>query len=84
MPDADARAARWYAAAADKGHPEALARLADLYLTGRGVGRDDTRALACITNAADQCYPQLQCDLAYMNGTGGMMAEQVALILEGA
>ncbi len=24
------------------------------------------------------------CDLAYANGTGGMMAEQVALILEGA
>lgn len=25
-----------------------------------------------------------QCDIAYVNGTGGMMAEQVALILEGA
>ena len=25
-----------------------------------------------------------KCDLAYVNGTGGMMAEQVALILEGA
>ena len=25
-----------------------------------------------------------QCDLAYVNGTGGMMAEQVALVLEGA
>ena len=25
-----------------------------------------------------------RCDLAYVNGTGGMMAEQVALILEGA
>jgi len=24
------------------------------------------------------------CDVAYVNGTGGMMAEQVALILEGA
>ena len=24
------------------------------------------------------------CDIAYVNGTGGMMAEQVALILEGA
>jgi acetyl-CoA acetyltransferase len=25
-----------------------------------------------------------KCELAYVNGTGGMMAEQVALILEGA
>ena len=25
-----------------------------------------------------------QCDLAYVNGNGGMMSEQVALILEGA
>ena len=24
------------------------------------------------------------CDIAYANGTGGMLAEQVALILEGA
>jgi TPR repeat protein len=79
LPDADARAAHWYAAAADKGHPEALARLADLYLTGRGVGRDDTRAFACITNAADQCYPQLQCDLAYMIDHGmGCEANAVA------
>ena len=25
-----------------------------------------------------------KCDLAYVNGNGGMMSEQVALILEGA
>jgi hypothetical protein len=25
-----------------------------------------------------------RCELAYANGTGGMMAEQVALVLEGA
>jgi hypothetical protein len=66
LPDADARAARWYRAAADSGHPEAQVRIADMYLTGRGVGADDRKALSQMKLAASQCYPQLQCDLAYM------------------
>ncbi len=46
--------------------------------------------LAHVTEAARQLMGRAgegqlrRCDLAYANGTGGMMAEQVALILEGA
>ena len=42
-----------------------------------------TEAALQIQGRADQRQVR-SCDVAYINGTGGMMAEQVALILEGA
>jgi len=79
LPDADSRAAHWYEAVARKNHPQALARLGDMYLTGRGVAANDAQAFACVERAARQCYPQLQCDLAYMLDHGiGCNADPVA------
>ncbi|MDE1886601.1 MAG: SEL1-like repeat protein [Gammaproteobacteria bacterium] len=70
LPDAAAECVRWYRQAAERGHPVAQDRLADLYLLGRGVPRDDAQALYWYTRTAAQAYPHALCNLAYMQDEG--------------
>ena len=44
-PQDDAKAARWYLAAAEEGFAPAQENLSRLYAAGRGIGRDEVRAL---------------------------------------
>lgn len=70
LPDAAAECARWYRQAAERGHPVAQDRLADLYMLGRGVPRDDAQALHWYARTAAQAYPHALCNLAYMQDEG--------------
>lgn len=70
LPDAAAECARWYRQAAKRGHPVAQDRLADLYMLGRGVPRDDGEALCWYARTAAQAYPHALCNLAYMQDEG--------------
>lgn len=70
LPDAAAQCARWYRQAAERGHPVAQDRLADLYMLGRGVVRDDAQALHWYARTAAQAYPHALCNLAYMQDEG--------------
>ncbi|MDE1888504.1 MAG: sel1 repeat family protein, partial [Gammaproteobacteria bacterium] len=70
LPDAAAECARWYRQAAERGHPVAQDRLADLYMLGRGVPRDDAQALHWYARTAAQDYPHALCNLAYMQDEG--------------
>ena len=47
-------AAQWYTLAAEQGHAQAQATLAELYSAGRGIGQDDTQAYAWAAIAAEQ------------------------------
>jgi len=49
----DTEAARWYGAAAEKDDAEGHAGLANLYLTGRGVAKDEKAAFRHFSKAAD-------------------------------
>ena len=46
-------AVRWYRAAAEQGHPEGLAGLAEMYSKGEGIDKDDTEALRLFEAAAE-------------------------------
>ena len=70
LPDAAAECAHWYRQAAERGHPVAQDRLADLYMLGRGVPRDDVQALHWYARTAAQAYPHALCNLAYMQDEG--------------
>lgn len=70
LPDADKQAAAWYRRAAERGHPAAQDRLADLYMAGRGVSQSDAEAFAWYRRTAEQAYPVAQCNLAYMLAEG--------------
>ncbi|HKS93139.1 MAG TPA: 2OG-Fe(II) oxygenase [Gammaproteobacteria bacterium] len=70
LPDAAAECARWYRQAAERGHPVAQDRLADLYMLGRGMPRDDAQALHWYARTAAQAYPHALCNLAYMQDQG--------------
>ncbi len=70
MPNAFQEAARWYQLAAERGHPMAQDRLADLYMLGRGVTQSDTQAFAWYARTAAQAYAMAQCNLAYMHSQG--------------
>ncbi len=49
-----ARAARWYASAAELGHAEAQYRLGNMYMMGEGVPQSDTEAIHWYEKAAQQ------------------------------
>ena len=70
LPGAAAECAHWYRQAAERGHPVAQDRLADLYMLGRGVARDDNEALRWYAQTAQQAYPHALCNLAYMQDEG--------------
>src|SRR5215469_14368830 len=53
LPDAAAQAAAWYRRAADRGHPAAQDRLADLHMIGRGVPQSDAEAFRWYRRTAE-------------------------------
>lgn len=67
-----AEAARWYRAAAERGHPGAQTQLARLCLEGRGVDRDPAEAARWLHSAAEQGVPAAQAGLGllYAEGVG--------------
>ncbi|HKT32864.1 MAG TPA: hypothetical protein VJS89_10330 [Gammaproteobacteria bacterium] len=70
LPDAATECAHWYRMAAERDHPVAQDRLADLYMLGRGLRQDDTEALRWYMRTAQQAYPHAICNLAYMQDEG--------------
>ncbi|MDE2234331.1 MAG: SEL1-like repeat protein [Gammaproteobacteria bacterium] len=70
LPNAFQEAARWYQLAAERGHPMAQDRLADLFMLGRGVSQSDAQAFAWYARTAAQAYAMAQCNLAYMHSQG--------------
>ncbi|MGA9852238.1 MAG: hypothetical protein WBR15_04845 [Gammaproteobacteria bacterium] len=79
LPNAYQEAARWYRIAAEREHPVAQDRLADLYMLGRGVPQSDTQAFQWYARTAEQAYAMAQCNLAYMHTQGlGTKPDEVA------
>ena len=70
LPEAAGECVRWYRQAAERGHPVAQDRLADLYMLGRGVPQDDSQAFHWYARTAAQAYPHAFCNLAYMQDQG--------------
>ena len=65
-------AAHSFANAADRGHPWAQYRLAQMLLEGQGVGRDSQRATTLTLAAANGGQPQAACNVGimYLFGNG--------------
>ncbi|MDE0512264.1 MAG: tetratricopeptide repeat protein [Gammaproteobacteria bacterium] len=59
-----ARAARWYASAAELGHAEAQYRLGNMYMMGEGVPQSDTEAIHWYEKAAQQGHKDAGSNLA--------------------
>ena len=59
-----ARAARWYASAAELGHAEAQYRLGNMYMMGEGVPQSDTEAIHWYEKAAQQGHKDAADNLA--------------------
>ncbi|KAI8853788.1 hypothetical protein BC829DRAFT_258230 [Chytridium lagenaria] len=70
-------AGQWYRRAADKGHSRASNNLGELYMTGRGVPRDDMVGFALFRRAAIAGLPEAEYNLGrcYREGRG-MCAER--------
>jgi TPR repeat protein len=70
-------AARLYAKAALQGDPEAHGALANLYLTGRGIAKDEKQALTHFSKAADLGHSPSILALAdaHLKGSMGLGAE---------
>lgn len=54
------QALTWYRKAADQGHAEAAYRLSALYMSGRGVNRDEKTGLTWLLKAADRGFVPAQ------------------------
>ncbi len=67
-----AQAAVWYRKAAEQGLAEAQHDLGAMYLTGRGVAKDEVQAIAWYRKAAEQdlAYSQYALGIAYSEGAG--------------
>lgn len=75
--DSPEEAARLYISAAAQGDTEAHAGLANFYLTGRGIAKDEKEALAHFSKAADQGHAlsiQVLAE-AHLKGLMGLGAE---------
>lgn len=59
-----ARAARWYASAAELGHADAQYRLGNMYMMGEGVPQSDTEAIHWYEQAAQQGHKDAGSNLA--------------------
>lgn len=64
-------AARWFAGAANSGLDEAQYELGRLYVQGRGVPRDLSRALAWLEEAAAQGMTHAEKEIERITGPGG-------------
>jgi TPR repeat protein/tRNA A-37 threonylcarbamoyl transferase component Bud32 len=67
-------AARWYARAADKGEPEAMFALGNLYFAGTGVPKQPAEASRWFARASDRGFVRAKIYLAecYEEGKGGV------------
>lgn len=74
-------AARWYARAAELGHPLAANNLGALYFDGRGVQRDFEQAARLYRTSAEGGYAIGQYNLALMLGQGRGTAPDVPQML---
>ncbi|MFA7386350.1 MAG: hypothetical protein WCZ87_01675, partial [Thiohalobacteraceae bacterium] len=76
------RAVEFYQQAADKGVPDAQARLGDLYDTGKGVPQDRPQAVRWYRKAAEQgdAYAQRKLGDAYTDGLGVAANQREAAI----
>jgi TPR repeat protein len=70
-------AARLYESASAQGDPDAHAGLANLYLTGRGIAKDEKKALAHFSKAAERGHAGAALVLAevHLKGLWGLGAE---------
>ena len=71
QPGAAEHAAAWMQQAADAGMPGAVDRLADMYLSGRGVERSAARAFELQRQLADQGYSRAAWEAGYLMDRGG-------------
>lgn len=68
----DAEAVRWYKAAAEQGHAEGLAGLADMYAKGEGVEKDPGEARLLYEKAAEAGQDRAARVLAQAYEQGGL------------
>ena len=65
-------------AAADQGDASAQCALGNMYATGRGVAKNEARAVQLCQAAADQGHAAAQCNLGVMYATGRGAAKNEA------
>lgn len=75
LAEENTEAVRWYRAAADQGHKEGLAGLADMYAKGEGVEKDLAEARSLYEKAADAGQDRAARVLAYAYEKGGLDVE---------
>lgn len=71
----DVEAVRWYRAAAEQGHADGLAGLADMYAKGEGVEKDLGEARSLYEKAADAGHDRAARVLAQAYKKGGLGVE---------
>ncbi len=67
---AGSSARHFYELSARAGHPLAVERLADLFLTGSGIMRDRQKAYSMYRQLSAWMFPHVLCQVAYMELTG--------------
>ncbi|KAJ3414971.1 hypothetical protein HDV05_005802 [Chytridiales sp. JEL 0842] len=75
------RAAEWYKKAADLGHSRACNNYGELFMTGRGVAKDDAVGVAWFKRAANNGLPEALYNVGrcYREGRGCVKDEEKAL-----
>ncbi len=75
LAEEDTEAVRWYRAAAEQGHAEGLAGLADMYAKGEGVDKDPAEARSLYEKAADAGHDRAARVLVHAYENGGLDVE---------
>jgi TPR repeat protein len=75
---ADAEALRWFRKAADAGNAGAMSNLGSLYVTGKGVAKDEAEALRWFRKAADAGNAGAMSNLGSLYVTGKGVAKDEA------
>ncbi len=75
LAEENTEAVRWYRAAAEQGHSDGLAGLADMYAKGEGVDRDLAEARSLYEKAADAGHDRAARVLAHAYENGGLDIE---------
>ena len=75
LAEENAESVRWYRAAAEQGHKEGLAGLADMYAKGEGVEKDLAKARSLYEKAADAGQDRAARVLANAYEKGGLDVE---------
>ncbi|KAJ3332802.1 hypothetical protein HDU76_013049 [Blyttiomyces sp. JEL0837] len=76
------QAAAWYRKASDFGHARACNNLGELYMTGRGVPRDDSVGFALFKRASSVGLPEAEYNVGrcYREGRGCPRNEEMAIL----